>query len=130
MPIQMFARITATSDHVGDVSQLISGRPNAPRAELTTPESLLSIHDQVEAETIIGSSHGTRNKARSVADSRKLWLKNTASASPMTYWKAIDTNVKIAVWITAGQNVGSAKTSRKLSSPMNGASPETNERTV
>ena len=84
----------------------------------------------MEAETIIGSSHGTRNSARSVEESRKLLLKNAASASPITYWKAIDTNVKIAVWITAGPNVGSAKTSRKLSSPMNGASPETNDRTV
>ena len=33
---------------------------------MTTPESLLSIHDQVDADTISGSSHGTRNSARSV----------------------------------------------------------------
>ncbi len=108
----------------------MSGRPNALSAALTTPESLLSIHDQVDAETIIGSSHGTRNSARSVDESRKLLLKNTASARPIAYWKAIDTTMKIAVWMTAGQKVGSAKTSRKLSSPTNGASPETNERTV
>ena len=36
------------------------------------PESLFSIHDQVEADTSSGSSHGTRNSARSVPDRRKL----------------------------------------------------------
>ncbi len=67
--------------------------PTAPSAELTMPESLLSIHDQVEAETISGSSHGTRNSARSVADSRKLLTKNTASAMPMVNWKISETPV-------------------------------------
>src|SRR5689334_5444563 len=130
MPIQTLAMITDTSDQSGDVSQLTGPTPSAPSTLLTTPESLLSIHDQVDAETIMGSSHGTRKSARSVPDSRKLLLKNTASARPIAYWNAIDTTVKMPVWITAGQNVGSAKTSRKLSSPTNGASPETNERTV
>ena len=57
-------RPAATSP--GEVSQLTGPIPNACRAALTMPESLLSIHDQVEAETISGSSHGTRNNARSV----------------------------------------------------------------
>ena len=54
------------------MSQLTGSMPTQPSAELTTPESLLSIHDQVDADTISGSSHGTRNSARSVADSGKL----------------------------------------------------------
>ena len=66
MPIQMFAMITEASDQVGEVSQLTGSMPTACRAALTMPESLLSIHDQVDADTISGSSHGTRNSARRV----------------------------------------------------------------
>ena len=66
MPIQMLAMITDTSDQSGEVSQLTGSTPTTPRAALTMPESLLSIHDQVDADTISGSSHGTRNSARSV----------------------------------------------------------------
>ena len=70
-------------------------------AALTTPESLLSIHDQVDADTISGSSHGTRNSARSVADSRKFRLKNTARASPMANWKTSETSGEDAACASA-----------------------------
>src|SRR5690242_18668247 len=112
MPIQMFAMITLVSAQSGEVSQLTGSTPARPRVQLTMPESLLSIQDQVEALTIRGSSHGTRNSARSVAESRKLWAKNTASASPMANWKAMETNVNTIVWSNAGPNVGSANTVR------------------
>jgi hypothetical protein len=46
------------------------------------------------------------------------------------YWNAIETTVNAAVCHSAVPNSGSATTSRKLPSPMNGASPVTNERTV
>ena len=91
MPIQMFAMITETSDQSGEVSQLTGSTPTSRSAALTMPESLLSIHDQVDADTISGSSHGTRNSARSVADSRKCWAKNTARASPIANWNTSET---------------------------------------
>src|SRR5256885_15279094 len=106
----MFAMITEVSDQDGEVSQLTGPMPTAWRAALTTPASLLSIHAQVDADTISGSSHGTRNSARSVADSRKLLAKNTASAIPMVYWNAKDAAVNRTVWRTAVLNVGSANT--------------------
>src|SRR2546421_2375893 len=108
-PIQMFAMITDVSAHCGEVSQFTGSIPIACRTALTTPESLLSIHDQVEADTINGSSHGTRNSARSVADSRKRRLKNTASASPIVYWNTKLTAVNRTVCVRAGVNVGSSK---------------------
>src|SRR6478735_6964745 len=86
-PIQMFAMITEASDQDGEVSQFTGPTPIAWRVALTIPESELSIHDQVDADTISGSSHGTRNRARRVADRWKCWLKNTASPSPIAYWK-------------------------------------------
>src|SRR4051812_2559601 len=104
IPIQMFAMITDHSDQAGDVSQWTGPTPNAPSRALTTPESLLSIHDQVEDETINGSSHGTRNSARRVADSRKFLRKNMARASPMPNWNASDTTVNTAVCHRAGPN--------------------------
>src|SRR3954466_4856749 len=110
MPIQMFAMVTEASDQSGDVSQLTGPMPTQPSALLTTPESLLSIHDQVDAETISGSSHGTRKSARRVADNRKFWWKNTARAMPMANWKAIEITVKSAVCRRAGPNVGSWNT--------------------
>ena len=106
MPIQMFAISTETSDQVGEVSQSTGAMPTACRNALTIPESLLSIHDQVEADTSSGSSHGTRNSARRTPDSRNFRGKNTASARPIANWKAIETNTKIAVLISAGANVG------------------------
>src|SRR5688572_29667942 len=130
MPIQTFATITATSDQVGDVSQFTCGSPTASSSALTTPDSLLSIHDQVDADTISGSSHGARNSARSTADRRKLRWKKTASAIPIAYWNAIGTAVNTAVCHIAVANSGSETTSRKLPSPMYGASPVTNDRTV
>src|SRR3954454_13998666 len=102
----MFAMITLVSAHCGEVSQLTGSMPTMPRAELTMPESLLSIHDQVEAETISGSSHGTRNSARSVADSLKFCRKNTASAIPIENWKISETRVNSSVCSRAGPNVG------------------------
>ena len=131
MPIQMFAMITEVSAQAGEVSQLTGPMPTACRAELTMPESLLSIHDQVDADTISGSSHGTRNRARSVADSRKCWLKKTASASPMANWKTSDDDGE-------HHGVQQGRAERRVvedgrgSCPgrVNGASPWTNERTV
>src|SRR3954468_23399140 len=107
MPIQMLATVTEASDQFGEVSQSTGPMPTQPRAVLTMPDSLLSIHDQVDAETISGSSQGIRNRARRVADSRKCWVKNTARASPMAYWNSRDTAVKITVCSSAGVKVGS-----------------------
>src|SRR5207248_2747218 len=109
MPIQMFAISTATRDQVGEVSQSTCPMPKARRKELTIPESLFSIHDQVDADTSSGSSHGTRNSARSRLDRRKLRWKNTASARPIANCKAIETNTKTAVLRSAGANVGLLK---------------------
>src|SRR5689334_22329363 len=108
----MFAMITDASDHDGEVSQFTGATPRACRAALTMPESLLSIHDQVEADTISGSSQGTRNRARRVADSRKCWLKKTARARPMAYWKTRQTAVNTTVCSRAGAKVGSSRTVR------------------
>src|SRR6185437_1095309 len=93
MPIQTLAMITDASDQSGDVSQLTGPTPTTWSALLTMPESLWSIHDQVDAETINGSSHGTRNSARSPRDNGKEWLKKTASARPMVNWNIRDTSV-------------------------------------
>src|SRR5687768_12165935 len=97
MPIQTFAMMTNASDQSGEVSQLTGPIPTAPSAALTTPASLLSIHDQVDADTIKGNSHGTRNSARSVRDSGKCRWKKTASASPTLNWKASDAAVNTTV---------------------------------
>src|SRR3954454_7346676 len=108
----MFAMITEASDQDGEVSQFTGPIPTACSTALTMPDSLLSIHDQVEADTISGSSHGTRKRARRVAESRKCWLKKTASARPMLYWKTRHTPVNTTVWSRAGAKVGSSKTVR------------------
>src|SRR5690242_14222082 len=71
IPIQTLAMITEASDQSGDVSQLTGPTPTTARALLTMPESLLSIHDQVDADTISGRSHGVRNRARSPRDNGK-----------------------------------------------------------
>lgn len=112
MPIQMFAMITEVSDQPGEVSQLTGSTPTTPSAELTRPESLLSSHDQVDAETINGSSHGTRNSARSVRDSGKCWWKKSARAMPMLNWKASDAPVKTTVCVSVGTKAGSVSTVR------------------
>src|SRR4051794_18055004 len=112
MPIQMLAMITEVNDQPGEVSQLTGSTPMRPSAALTMPESLLSIHDHVDADTISGSSHGTRNSARRVAESRKCCAKNTASAMPMENCATSDTRVNTAVWTSAGTNVGSSVTVR------------------
>src|SRR5690349_6206266 len=106
MPIQTFAMITETSDHPCDVSQCTGSVPFCARGQLTMPESLLSIHDQVDAETISGNNHGTRKSARRVADSRKFWAKKTARAIPMLNCKRIDTRVNTTVCSKAGPKVG------------------------
>src|SRR5690348_11820076 len=110
MPIQMLAMTTDHSDQSGEVSQLTGPIPNQLSTALTTPESLLSIHDHVEPDTISGSRQGTRNSPLSVADSRKFFSKNSASASQMTNWKASDTSVNTTVCHSAGPNVASANT--------------------
>ena len=93
------------------LSHLIGSTPNRPRNRLTMPESLSSIHYQVEADTMIGSSHGTRNSARSTAESRKCWWKNTASASPIVYWKTRETTTKNAVCPRSARTVARPETS-------------------
>src|SRR5687767_8136046 len=102
MPIQTLARMTAVSDQSGEVSQLTASTPNRPRKELTIPDSLFSIHDQAEADTISGSSQGTRNSARRVGASVKRRLKNVASARPTEYCTTIDTSVKTMVLRSTG----------------------------
>src|ERR1700712_5772257 len=99
MPIQMLAMMTDTRDQAGLVSQFTGSMPAGCRLQLTTPLSLLSIHDQVEALTISGSSHGTRKSARSVADNRKFCRKKTARAIPIANWKTSDTSVNRTVWV-------------------------------
>src|SRR5699024_4969978 len=111
IPSQIFAMVTDTRDIPGEVSQLTGSRPNAVRMALTMPLSLLSIHAQVEAETIIGSNQGTRNIPRNMADSRKFVWKKTASASPRENWKAIDPKVNTAVFLRAIGNVDDCRTS-------------------
>src|SRR4051812_14532410 len=108
----MLAIVTDTSAHVGDVSQLTGSAPTMRRAALTMPESLLSIHDQVEADTISGSSHGTRNSARGGAERGKCWWKKPARAVPMVNGKTSDPPVNAAVCQTAGQKPGSLITVR------------------
>src|SRR4051812_11762092 len=112
MPIQMFAMITLVRAQAGDVSQLTGCPPRRPRAALTMPESLFNIQDQVEAETINGNSHGTRNSARNVAESAKCCAKKTASAIPMVNWKISETRVNVTVWVSAGPKAGSSSTVR------------------
>ena len=77
---------------------------------MTRPDSLLSSQAQVDADTISGSSHGTRNNARSVADSGKSRATNTASARPMVYWNTSDAAVNTTVFSNAVRKVGSANT--------------------
>src|SRR5690606_28395330 len=124
-PSQMFAMITAVSAVSGEVSQLIWVPPNASMTELMIPWSLLSIHAQVEDETIRGRSHGTRNRARSTPESRKFAWKNTARASPIAYWKAIETRVNRAVLTRAGPKAFEVNTSAYFSKPANAGSPWT-----
>src|SRR3954449_6735802 len=106
MPIQMFATITDISAQSGEVSQPTGSTPKKCRKELTTPDSLLNIHDHVDADTISGSSHGIRNSARNVVDSGNRRMKNTARPRPMENWKISDTMVNTKVCVKAGQNVG------------------------
>ena len=75
------------------------------------PLSASIIHCHVVAETMIGSSHGTRNSPRSTVESGKFLWKKTASARPIVYWKTRETTTKIAVCSTVGQNCGEAMTS-------------------
>src|SRR3954462_2345239 len=90
---------SALSDHTG-------ATPKPPRKRLMMPESASIIHCHVVAETMIGSSHGTRNRPRSRFDNGKARRKNTASASPKTYWKNSEQTTNVAVWPTIGQNCG------------------------
>ena len=85
--------------------------PKATMTELTMPLSLLSIHAQVEAETISGSSHGTRNRARSTVDRRKFCRKNTASARPTTNCTTMDPNVNSRVFLSATGKAADPNTS-------------------
>src|SRR4051812_27694607 len=102
----MFAIVTDASAHVGEVNQFTWSKPTARSAALTTPDSLLSSHAHVDADTISGSSHGTRNSARSVADSGNPRSKNTASARPSPYWNSRDTTVNTAVFTRVRRKAG------------------------
>src|SRR3954467_4699399 len=101
MPIQTFAMTTLVSAQDGEVSQLTGSIPTPWSSELSTPESLFIIQLQVEELTIRGSSHGTRNSARRVAESRKFWAKNTARAIPIVNWNSSDTPVNTTVCVSA-----------------------------
>src|SRR5699024_1470930 len=101
IPSQTLAMITDTRAHSGEVSQLIWPPPKAVSTEFTIPLSLLSIHDHVDADTIIGSSHGIRNAARKPMESGKLVRKKTARASPSANWTLIETRVNTNVFTTA-----------------------------
>ena len=70
MPSQMFAIVTEISE-CSALSHQTGSTPTTPSNRLMIPESASSIHCQVVAETMIGSSHGTRNSARSSRDSGK-----------------------------------------------------------
>ena len=95
------------------------------------PESASIIHCQLVAETMIGSSHGTRNRPRSTMESGKLRRKNTASASPIVYWKNNDTTTKKAVCSTIGQNCRRADDlAVDVENPTNGALPGHERRPV
>ena len=85
--------------------------PKAPRKAFTTPESLLSIHAEIDGDTSSGNSHGTRKSARSVAASGKRREKKTARASPIANWNRIEPIVKTAVFQSAGPKVGLRNTS-------------------
>ncbi len=64
----------------------------------------------MDADTISGSSHGTRNSARRVADSRNARAKNTAIARPIPYWNTNEAAVKTSVFVSAVTKVGSVNT--------------------
>jgi len=111
MPSQMLAIVTDIRE-LWAFSHQTGSTPNRPRKRLRMPESGSIIHCQVVAETMIGSSHGTRKSPRSTPESGKLRRKNTASARPIPYWNTRETTSNTAVWRTVGQNCGIAKTSR------------------
>ncbi len=75
-----------------------------------------------------GSSHGMRNAPRSTAESGKLRWKNTARASPMAYWAAMEPSVKIAVLRSARPKELDEIAAWWLSRPTNSASPCTKAR--
>ena len=70
MPSQMFAMITAHNE-LSALSHQIGSTPKRPRKRLRMPLSASIIHCHVVAETMIGSSHGTRNSPRSTVESGK-----------------------------------------------------------
>ena len=107
----MLAMITDVSE-CSALSHHTGSTPKTPRKRLRMPESASIIHCHVVAETMIGSSHGTRNRPRSRFDSGKARRKNTARPSPKTYWKNSEQITKITVWPTIGQNCGEPMTSR------------------
>ena len=111
IPSQMFAMVTETSEWSA-LSHQTGSIPSSPMNRLITPESASNIHCQVVAETMIGSSHGTRNNARSNVESGKFRWKKTASARPIVYWKNSETRTKKAVCPRVGRNCGEDRTSR------------------
>src|SRR4051794_28594273 len=106
----MLAAMTDTSDHDGEVSQWTGFTPSSSSPAFTSPDSLLSNQAHVDADTMSGSSQGTRNRARRVADNRNPRAKNTAIAKPITYWNASDATVKTRVFTSAVRNSGSPNT--------------------
>src|SRR3954447_13527280 len=110
MPSQMLAMMTAQSE-LSLLSHHTPSEPKSPRSLFSTPESASIIHCHVVPDTMIGSSHGTRNSPRSTPESGKLRWKKTASASPIEYWNTNETTTNVAVWPTVGQNGGELMTS-------------------
>ena len=111
MPSQMLAMVTDTSE-CSELSHQTESTPTPPSSRLITPESASNIHCQVVADTMMGSSHGTRKRARRNGESGKERWKKTASARPIVYWNSRETRTKNAVWPSVGQNCGEPMTSR------------------
>ena len=106
MPSQMFAidhrhsELSALSHHTG-----VDAEQSEERVE--DAESASIIHCHVVAETMIGSSHGTRNSPRSSTDSGKPAVEEDRERQPdRRTGRPARPTTKIAVCCTIGQNCG------------------------
>ncbi len=87
--------------------------PNrAPSVVLSTPLSWSRIQRHTAPETISGISQGSSRSERSTPESGNRWRKNTAMASPMPNWPAIEPIVNSAVFSTAVPKTAEAAMSR------------------
>src|SRR3569833_2645848 len=124
----MLAAMTDTKNQDGEVSQWTGPIPSSSSPAFTRPDSLLRSQAHVDADTMSGSSQGTRNRARRVAAHRNPRAKNTAIATPITYLNASDASVKTSVFTIAVLNSGTKNTKTKKANPTSGAPPGTNVR--